>query len=792
MAAIRNIVIFLLFLDFSGLAQVNYSLPDSALITRDSSQLKNKITALRPSIALPAMPKTDSSYTDTKEKLTGKSRNALKDSSLHSRQLPHFLSKPTGTISAGYEYGIIPFAANFRVPLGYYKTEGNGSIQLAKLPFNVSFFYSTLKNISGLNNYFRISFDAQKYKEGMIREQQEKLLAGKARLSELEKQKQQMDQRMYYLKNVAANPDYSSYLNTVLGTYKNKLAQLQAPALDTGMIPSTGSITDSLTSSYTTSLNGINPGLLNTDSLKGAYTDSINRLQGMIRYCDSAQYYIGETQGKINALNGQIAEAKRTTEALQNASPFEVSKQYLPSKYANILGGVKKFEIGMCYPSNSTFLVNGVALKGIHSEWEKKQVYFSFTAGKTVNNLLYSNNAVLNSMQNVRNLYNYFDFNNVIKGRNIIAVKTGYGTLEGTHVLVGMMHGLGYSSYITDSTMMDAKGNDKERNLAFEFDSRYKLKNFLTLDLVYGKSSLFNLNENLTPQEERAQRLFNFNYRSNAISGKSTVRIEKTKSLFTAGVRVVDPYFTSFGVYFIRKDNLRYEFKLEQNFTSKIKLSLSYRKDQNNLLHLFNYYNTIQTIGSGLTYKINRQLTVRAIYNPILQKVTDNESYLQITKNNISNFILTFSPRSKNITSSLNAIYSYYHLTLPTTTNIFKNASLNYSLQAKNSFRNNFSVSWFSTNNTDTLGNNTFLIAEDCGFQLAKKINIGLGSKLSLNSTLQPQLGYSLKVNAPVCRLINFEISAERLVLGDFYNSFNYADISRFPYYGYTKLICNF
>jgi hypothetical protein len=106
--------------------------------------------------------------------------------------------------------------------------------------------------------------------------------------------------------------------------------------------------------------------------------------------------------------------------------------------------------------------------------------------------------------------------------------------------------------------------------------------------------------------------------------------------------------------------------------------------------------------------------------------------------------------------------------------------------------RNNFAASWFKSNLIDSVNNNTILISDEFSVLIKKKVIIGVGAKLSLNAAMAPQIGYSLKINVPIYKKLYFELSAERLVIGDFYNSFNYAQINKFPYYGYSKLIWSF
>src|SRR5690606_15695329 len=96
--------------------------------------------------------------------------------------------------------------------------------------------------------------------------------------------------------------------------------------------------------------------------------------------------------------------------------------------------------------------------------------YIAATHGKTINNIFFTNNLVNNNLNAVRNLYNFFDFNNIEDGRKVTALKLGYGSKEGTHLFVGGLYGVGRVSYF------DSLRTDVERNLVLEMDGRVKYK----------------------------------------------------------------------------------------------------------------------------------------------------------------------------------------------------------------------------------------------------------------------------------------------------------------------------
>src|SRR5690606_36578927 len=65
----------------------------------------------------------------------------------------------------GYEYGLLPFMADMRIPQGNYLIDGTFGLRLKGLPFTGGYYYSGSESVSGLNNHFNIHFDIYAYKQ---------------------------------------------------------------------------------------------------------------------------------------------------------------------------------------------------------------------------------------------------------------------------------------------------------------------------------------------------------------------------------------------------------------------------------------------------------------------------------------------------------------------------------------------------------------------------------------------------------------------------------------------------
>jgi len=735
-------------------------------------------------------------------------------------------NKSSGTISAGYDYGVLPFATGRTYPSGYFKAQGQINFELAKLPFNSSFFYSDMNSVSGLTNYFKISFDAKKYRDQMRGQFKGKEDDLQNQVTQLTNEKQAVEKQLDYLKSVNVDQYYtdaekqmSKYtaqlkqmdhiqtpsantlgLNSKLdNAVKDSLNLIKSPAKpnlnasDSLKLPSTPK-QNSLPADSLSPKTSPKPALSQTDSLnrqKKLYRDSINYYIRQVRRIDSIPGKIKEYEGKIQKYESEIGKAQGTIATLKKSGKNVNGFNPYTKGWAKILSSVKKFELGLCNPDYSTYLVSGITLKGVNLELENDNYFFAFTYGKTVNTLLFTNNAVQNSLVNTKNLYNYFDFNNLTNGRRVAALKFGLGKMAGNHLYIGFLNGEGLNSYTTNYTSFTdgALASYTEKNYVVEIDGKLAFDPKNNLTLVYGKSYM---QQNVIASEQPSTGFTSATQadHSNAAMLKYTSDITKTKTKITLTTRLIQPFFNSFGVGFMSSDDFRYELKAEQTLSSKLKLTVSYKKDQDNLLALFAYKTTLYTLGTNLTAKLNRYFTLRVAYNPVVQDITSQDNtYHASNKNNISNAIVSYTPKVKNFNSTFNLAYSYYNLSSDSVHNVMQSVIINNVSQFKNSFQNTCAISWFYTNHTDSINSNTLLLSDNVSYKLKNGVSFTLGLKLAQNNIYHTQLGYLGKLDVPLVKKLTAEASFEKIVIGDFYNNYNIAQIERFPYFCSMKLI---
>ncbi|HXB11480.1 MAG TPA: hypothetical protein VNZ45_05805, partial [Bacteroidia bacterium] len=704
-------------------------------------------------------------------------------------------------------------------------SEGQGQFSVGKLPFDASFYYSDIKNISGLNNYFRVAFDAQKFKQQYADKEAAEANKLKGELGSLYKEKQVAEQKLLYLQNggglktpqaptapSTSMPSTSGLQKDATGLEKGvktdslssvKLPNLKADSLSkigkSDSLNKTGkndslsktSKTDSsskggtsvnsqtIKSDSASAAKAANPKSLKSDSAAAA--KSVNKAltnNPVVKSADSVKADIQKYESKIEALEKAIAKITNQINSVKHDAANAEHNNPAMGGIANALSGVKKFEIGLCYPDYSTFLLNGMAIKGINLEYYKNEIYLAASQGTTVNTLLFTNNSLQNHLVDMKNLYNMFDFQSVQSGRKVFAIKTGWGEKEGNHIYVGFLYGTGLPSYMDTNS---GPVNGLSKNYVLEVDGKWAISKNSSFNLVYAKSSVQTTGNNYDITDGG---LISAQHTS-AIMGKYTVTIKKTQTKVTLTSRYLDPYFNSFGLGYATADNLRYEIKVEQPLGKKIKVSVFYRKDEDDILDLYQFHTVLQTIGTNTSIKLMRSLTLRIGYTPVVEHMWgDNPTYNIFNNNYICNAVLSFTPTIRNVFLSFNTSYNYYRLTNDTQTIAFQNFSFNSTMRFKNGFSNNLAVSWFRTTPGDSLSNNVWVFEDEVGYAFGKGFSFVIGGKEAYSPlTNNWQTGYLAKIKIPLIKHLSCDITAEKLVIGDFYNSFDIQQIERFPYY---------
>lgn len=763
----------LVFLSLTSIHFICYSQTDSlsfqkkSIMKRENLNIKNSAHKVLPDSSSKQKLNSDSLRSEVKSKMRGTDFGSKVKKII-----------PSGSISLGYDYGFLPYTVNMPSPASAYKTEGVVGLDILNIPLDVTWFYSSQKNLIGLNNYFRISYNVDRYKDKLNSNLSNNIDSYKNKLGGLNAKRQDVMQKMAY----------SDYLSSI----SPDKWPIDTTSLKTKII-----VPGSFNTSTLTSLDEPNVGTYTTSVKVPSYTSKSDSLiqvkQNYKHKVDSVKdaYYAYKSQ--YDQINDSIANTKKKIEELESFRSGD-PKQYLGkvpyyNRAQNVLSGIRKLEIGLCYPSHSTFLVSNIPVRGVNLEYSKKKGFFAFTYGTTVNTMLYSNRNVEGFLYNVRNSYNYFDFNNTTAGRKIISAKFGIGSKEDNHLFAGFLVGKGKNSYLP-SLNESSTSNNVESNLIVELDARCKIGRSSSFDIIMGKSSIKDEDLNFDFIQRAMQEIIS-PYRSFALLTKFSTKLDLTNSSISASFRWVDPFFKSFGVGFIRSDNMRYEIKLDQPLSKKLKYTGMFRYEEDNLLRLMSYKNHFYSFSNTITYRIKRGLMVRVGYTPLFRTLTTEGSSIT-NKNSITNCILTYMPRTRKVNMQFNALYNYYLVNTDTSQLNFQNVAYYHQIQFKNGFKTGFNGSWFRNSLQDSTNNNVILSMLDMGYDFKGGSSVSVGGKCAykLNGTLYP--GFIAKINLKLFRSLYWENQVEKFIVGDLFNGYDLYNLQKFPYYCSTKLTFNF
>lgn len=744
-------------------------LPKNKLLEKDSIDIKATLKKEIPFINKKVIPKKDTILSKVhveKNKLKNKLKHELtvkkKDFTIH------------GTLSNQFDYGIVPYyISNASSPMSIFKSQGDMNLSLKKLPLIFNYFYSNPASLMGIQNYYTLKFDYETYEKNIENECVAKKSSYIEKLKETEKLKQELSQKLAFCEAMQSYTNTSNQLNNFKvdsGISKNNISSI--PIDYKGIDSSKYSTMDS---SKINTVKG--KGLSKTDSLKqleSRYTDSlINNFSA-----DSNYQKIKTYKSKIELYEKQIQEYKQAVNLLDSKNIESIDNPYL-SKGKNILSKIKKFEIGLCYPNYSTFLINNLTLKGINVGYEAKTYFINASYGKTVNNLQNQQNINNNITSAFQNYSNFFDFSKNQDARKILAGKVGIGNLSQSYIAVGALYGVGKQTYFQSSS------ND-EKNTVYEVDGKFIYKGY-TLYGSFAKSALNTSNEDQT--------IFTSN-RNNAIQIRFSGQLPIIKTKFSLGYRLVDPFFKSFGVGFIRTDNIRYEAKLEQVITSKIKVGVNYRHDEDNILKRYGYKSNLNFLSLNARLKLlKKRVDVNFIYTPIIQNIENiSTHFMTKNKSDMKNVVLSYFPKFKKVTTTFTAIYNQYTLYDTIANRNMENINLNVLSMFKNSFKMGFNSSYFNANVRDSISSpRTILSSFETGYTFKKIIYTSFTMKYSYNLTNKSnQYGAAAHVSFPLRNYVFIELHGEKIIVGDFYNSLNLNNLNNFPYYCYVKLNLKF
>ena len=653
-----------------------------------------------------------------------------------------------GHVDLSYAYGLNTVFIDTSRSIGtIMRTSGDFSTSVLSLPLQLSFNYSSLKVPLGTNNYFRISLDRTR----TIEQQKQKLTAS---IADLEAQQQKLDQKRAELNGIMG------YMEVCLDALRRR-AEWEARKRGANAGGLSAGIADSLRVRAPDSASLQNPidYQYYYDSLQTIYHRALSIKQSY----DSLTTTIASSKEKLTSSLGQLSGADIPSKA--------------PGKIA-FLRDLRTLDIGLSYPKTTGLSSQNVPIKGLNVAIQHESYYLSVATGLTLNNIMLSTNEVQNQLNYSQNVFNNFDFQQLKKNGWITAIKTGFGTPDGTHAFVGF-------NYITNTKFLDAaalaqSGAAYDPAASLELDLRYTPK-FIkgsALDLVYGKTSA---NAQLDTATARGvfPSLFS-SYPSHVFLGRYAQNLQWLRSDFSATYRRLDAFANTSTFGTMQPNNERLELKTNHRISKFVKLSLLYRMDAT--LRSISGMNMLRLNMAGLTLSgaYSRYLSYAVFFNDVFYTLRmPNAAGASKGTNYLIGLNLGSNYETGRATANTTLAYNEYLLTDTSGLNKYSQFGLSQSFAEK---RYSVAVSYdYFYRSVDGVGSGTSVFGLS-GKYLMQKCRLSAGLKLANGSMSAPSLGGHLEGLWSAAKFLDVTMRAERFVLGDFYRNYYRAQYEQFPY----------
>lgn len=660
-----------------------------------------------------------------------------------------------GELNAFQKYGILTEYLDTTTtdPLFVYGSRGDLQLNSFNVPVKIQYNIASYQNPIGVNNYFKISYDYEQLKNKKL-EFPETDLEGKL--------KGQMDKNISVQNDLKSNISFSEILQEKLKTeIEQRATKLAEQELEKA------SCKDSTqTSEY-------------CDSISKKYEENKQKIEELQAQLDTVNYYHDEAVSLYDDYQYANETLKEKGDFIKNNNG-DLYKNKVSSAINSFMGKFSKFNVGLSNPSMTGLSQNSVPMKGLNFEIEKEKWFVSFAGGYLINNLFVSNDKIQNQLQNTQNLFNQFDFQEIRENPFILHTKGGIGKKTKSHAFIG----LNYLSVKDKLTLV------KTPIFNLELDLKYapqKMKS-LSIDLITGKTS--KRDSMVQTFSSSLSSLFDKNTETSFSLLKVNYKFEKLKTEVVCSFRNISSLTDTkvFGV--LQPDNRRYEFKSKHKISKKTNLVLNVRYDRNNLDNRLDSTLNLTLMGGQISTTVLKKINLTSSYNLIKQQtyymLDDNRK--DLNSNFMFNNTASYQYSIKKTQHLISVNYNEFKFSFDGSLKYFKNSSIQQVSNFKKS-RNTISLSYFIEEQLSDIKTKqvALILNDEFSFRIKKLILI-CGVKFSNSTLYQNDFGGKLDLKYPVFKSMTFNLLAEKLVFGDYYNYYNPQLFERFPYLITTKL----
>lgn len=671
---------------------------------------------------------------------------------------PHFkqtvlddLRETKGFVNLSYAYGLNTIFIDTSRSIGsIFNATGDFSTSVLNLPVSVSFNYSTLRVPIGANNYFRVSLD----KDRLVKQQQEKLMG---KITDLDNQQAALAKKQAELSGLMGYVEV--YLDKLKRTAEREALKRK----------------DALVQRAKDSL-AVQKDLLNLaehrDSLVSPPIDHQSYYDSVVNIYQK----IVTIKNTYDSLSNTLTDAKEKLTAMKSQLNTDQLTGMTTEKVV-FLKSIKTLDIGLTYPKTTGLSGQNVPVKGLHTEFQFRNIYLSVASGLTLNNIMLSTNEVQNQLNYNQNVFNNFDFQQVMNNGWLTTIKTGYGTPEGTHAFIGF-------NYLTNTRFLNPAGSanttpEYDPAAAMELDFRY-VPTFLkgtAVDLVYGKTSLNRQLDTVT-QSGVFESLFS-GYSSHVLLSKITQAVSSIKSDFAVSYRMVDTYANTTTYGMMQPNNQRIEFSSNHRVAKFMKLGLLYRFDET--LREIPGINQLRLhmTGGNISGSYTSYLSYSLFLNHVHHTMELPGAIVQRGNNYLIGLNLSSNYNAGELKANSTITYNDYLISDTSGMNKYTQFGLMQSIS-----EHHYSVAasydyFFRQVDGLTSGTSVFGLMGKYRFD---RVQLGAGIKVASDFSGTTSLGGHLETLWQVYRFLDVSFRAERFVMGDFYRTYYRSQYERFPY----------
>lgn len=724
-------------------------------------------------VAIPKKVEQKFDFEKVAKQLTGLSKPTI-DTSLNdslSHKLKYVIlqdfKNTHGNILFGFAYGLnTVFIDTSRSFGSVFKTSGDFTSGFIGVPLNISFNYSTLKVPLGTNNFFRISLD----KERLLDKQKQKLTTS---IDKIEEQQTILKKKQAELTGLLGYVEvYLDQVSRFEEQEKNKRTDELKHNIDEQTKKHEIDLTDSIEEGKNryqnkTKQNKIDINL--KDSLRSNhYQDSVVKIYKRL----------GEIKNCLDSISNKLEASKE----LLNIYKTQINSPNIKSEgfgKTDFLKSIRTLDLGLSYPKTTSLSDQNVPIKGIHLELQLKKYYFSVASGLTLNNLMLSTNEIQNKLNYNQNVFNNFDFQQILNNGWLTTLKTGYGTPESTHAFVGF-------NYLTNTRLLNPSGAQTTSHYdpaaSFELDFRYVPSFYKggVIDLIYGKTSL-NKHTDTVTEMGVFQSVFS-KFQSHFLLAKYTQNVSRLRTDFSISYRRIDPFAntTQFGM--MQPNNQRIEFKSNHRVAKFMRLGMVYKLEENirPLLGASDLRLNVAgiTLSGNYTSLLSYSFFVNHIHHQMrmsqLTEVKQGNNYL------IGLSLVSMYDLGKGKLKSNSAIsYNDYLITDTSSLNKYTQFGIIQSVSDKK-YQASLSYDYFFKS-IDGLRTGTSVFGVTGKYKF-KKLMLAGGLKLSSDFLNSTSTGGHLEVQWAIYKFLDLTVRGERFVLGDFYRNYYRTHYEKFPY----------